>query len=1285
MMHTIRTLFIVCAIAAVLPMALFAQGSTPYETVGLMNGNQVRTIFGNWGVIGQPAQYGHRGAWKNDNNGYLGDVSPLVGAEVKWQGKTWHAVVTCPVNRPSTAPYNYDPRNNAHYWTWEPLSGYYNPNNPDPTFKVAMSNKSITWPPFWPDKLNDATDPGWRGSWNGYFGKKISADLETYFVMNDQAYEKFNVAANNSLGVAFKPDSTDLSRNGLGLRMSVRAMQWSQFLAKDNIFWLYEITNTGTTTYDRAVFGMLVGTYVGVTSTEDYHEYADDWSFYDVTNNITYTGDFGRQIADPLWVGPVGMVGYAFLESPGNPFDGIDNDGDADSSTIGLSAPQFSQTSFDSVTLMPGQQIVLINDDYSRQVYTIPNQDSVKIHTLGLTEWIHPGKTKVAEGNVVQQVVGTTLVDAINPNAYDGVDNNFNGLIDENYYVHYHQIKWPNNDHTKTPLIDILRPVRYVNYVSGAGMSPYSMIDERRDDRIDNNHDWDVVHDDVGRDGIPNTGDYGEGDGLPTSGYDNFGHDTGLPGEPHIDKTDVRESDQIGLTSFYYFTPASQISLGDDEGLWNQLKPGFFSVPKSIVNNKPVNGEDGDFTYGSGFFPLLAKETERFSLALVYGGGNGGSVDNDIADLLKNKKTVQKIYDANYQFPTPPDRPTLTAVPGDHEVTLYWDRKSEASVDPVLLTHDFEGYKLYKSTSPDFSDIFTVTDGSGAPQGYKPLEQWDLVDSVKGYFPATGELYQSIAGYAYDLGSDNGLVHSFVDNDVQNGQRYFYALVAYDRGDAASGILPSENKFTVSILPSGQLVYDPNVAVVTPNPPVAGYVAPDAGSPLDHTHTYGTGSASYEVLDPRAVTGHNYQVEFLDTQVDGIDNNGNGLIDAADSTEWDRRTSFYSVRDLQTVTEQITGEDTSLVRTAHENLIGSTVTITNAQGAVISPSAYLLDTVHGSIRGATPGSFPKGTYALSYQYYPVYHSPNIEGTPFLSDSRDADAFDGVSLLFKNDWRVTVDTTAGTGSRWVGRLGYQWGMTPLSANDGGNPPRLFFNGYPKPANYRVEFSDHIVDTSYADPDLYPIATPVNFRIYNETDSTYIKFIFVDARGNGVLSPLDELVFVERDPRGKLHWSWDVNFASQDPVRHPDSVITFSAGDMLLLKTKRPFRQGDVFQFTTVKPTVDDNAAAKTVFRVRAVPNPYVTASTFEPPLNPGVTSGRGERKIEFIHVPRDAKIRIFTARGDYIVTLYHASGIDDGTVSWNLKTSENLDIAYGVYFYVVESPVGTTTGKLAIIK
>jgi len=113
-------------------------------------------------------------------------------------------------------------------------------------------------------------------------------------------------------------------------------------------------------------------------------------------------------------------------------------------------------------------------------------------------------------------------------------------------------------------------------------------------------------------------------------------------------------------------------------------------------------------------------------------------------------------------------------------------------------------------------------------------------------------------------------------------------------------------------------------------------------------------------------------------------------------------------------------------------------------------------------------------------------------------------------------------------------------------------------------------------------------------------------------------------------------------------------------------------------------VDAQLASSSLDRIKAVPNPYVTASSFEPPLPPGITSGRGDRKFEFIHLPAQSNITIFTARGDRIATLYH-NGSDDGSVSWNVKTDENLDVAFGVYFYVVESPVGNKTGKLAIIK
>jgi len=901
---------------------------------------------------------------------------------------------------------------------------------------------------------------------------------------------------------------------------------------------------------------------------------------------------------------------------------------------------------------------------------------------------LRPGVTRVAEGNEIFSA-GSYF---INRNAYDGIDNNFNGLIDENYYLHYRQIKRQSG--SLPPLIDILRPVRYVNFANGVGTNPLSMIDEKRNDLIDNDNDWsrkksngELVFDsegnlidDVGRDGLPGTNDIGERDGQPTSGYLASGVDTRLPGEPGIDKTDVNESDQIGLSSFYYFTPADAVSFGDDERLWGQIAPGFFSVPNSIINNRPVAGEDGDFLYASGYFPLLAGATERFSLALVYGGGKVGSLENEITDLLKNKKTVQQIYDANYQFPTPPAKPTLTAVPGDRTVTLYWNRTSELSIDPVLRVNDFQGYKLYKSTDPNFSDIFTITDGSGTPRGYRPLVQYDLVDSVKGFFQATGELFEAAQGYNIYLGDDTGLQHSYVDVEVENGRTYYYALVAYDRGFDSLRIFPSENTKQVTVLTTGEVITDINVVSVVPNSKSAGYVAPQSGVDLTRLTRYGTGTVRYNVVDPSKVTGNTYTVTFSDTRYDGIDNNGNGLMDEADSTEWDRKTSFYHVLDNTTYQESFVPQDTLLVPLKRKHIELSSVVVTNSSGGIVSPASYVVESELGAIRASTSGSLPSGSYTISYQYYPVSRSPYIKGSPFVRESKDADIFDGVQLDFDNPWTVTLTNAD---SVWTRTAPYIVNYTPISLE---LEPGVPLEGFRNPVDYEIQFSDTIVDTSFADPLLFLDAIPVNFRIFNLTDSVYVPFVFSDFPGGpqGRISPNDEIVLFERRQNGSIVYSWDILF-----IQRPNDSTEYNltTGDKLVLKVSKPFREGDIMQFTTVPPRLEapPETRASLLDRIRVVPNPYVTASAFESPLPPGITGGRGERKIDFTRLPANATIKIFTSRGDHVITLYHEGGIEDGTVSWNLRTKENLDIAYGVYFYVVESDIGNKTGKIAIIK
>ena len=78
--------------------------------------------------------------------------------------------------------------------------------------------------------------------------------------------------------------------------------------------------------------------------------------------------------------------------------------------------------------------------------------------------------------------------------------------------------------------------------------------------------------------------------------------------------------------------------------------------------------------------------------------------------------------------------------------------------------------------------------------------------------------------------------------------------------------------------------------------------------------------------------------------------------------------------------------------------------------------------------------------------------------------------------------------------------------------------------------------------------------------------------------------------------------------------------------------------------------------------------------------------RGERRIDFIHLPQRATIRIYTIRGDLVDVIEHASSIENSAASWDLRTREGLDVAFGIYVYHVDArELGEKIGKFAIIK
>ena len=109
-------------------------------------------------------------------------------------------------------------------------------------------------------------------------------------------------------------------------------------------------------------------------------------------------------------------------------------------------------------------------------------------------------------------------------------------------------------------------------------------------------------------------------------------------------------------------------------------------------------------------------------------------------DLLLNAITSVRILEADYRFAQPPAKPIVKAVAEDGKVRLYWDAKSEDSVDPLTQEKDFEGYKIYRSRDFNFSDVYTITDANGVPFLGQALfdentgrrAQFDLINDYSG-------------------------------------------------------------------------------------------------------------------------------------------------------------------------------------------------------------------------------------------------------------------------------------------------------------------------------------------------------------------------------------------------------------------------------------------------------------------------------------------------------------------------------------------------------------------------
>ncbi|MFH1252510.1 MAG: hypothetical protein V1715_15640, partial [bacterium] len=173
---------------------------------------------------------------------------------------------------------------------------------------------------------------------------------------------------------------------------------------------------------------------------------------------------------------------------------------------------------------------------------------------------------------------------------------------------------------------------------------------------------------------------------------------------------------------------------------------------------------------------------------------------------------------------------------------------NDVSFDDYLITLDISHPWLYE-----------IKIQLEAPSG----NRFTLMDGLKARSYMDGS-----SGLAQYLGSNSGLEYTYIDTSVNNGQRYFYAVVAYDHGDSLYNILPSEGTKTIT-MENRQYSFNQNTAMVIPNPYVKGYSSPKIQNDTYVHEGPATGTIDVEIVDPAQVhEGFDYELYFYDTITD---------------------------------------------------------------------------------------------------------------------------------------------------------------------------------------------------------------------------------------------------------------------------------------------------------------------------------------------------------------------------------------------------------------------------------
>ncbi len=245
------------------------------------------------------------------------------------------------------------------------------------------------------------------------------------------------------------------------------------------------------------------------------------------------------------------------------------------------------------------------------------------------------------------------------------------------------------------------------------------------------------------------------------------------------------------------------------KGDFKRIAPGdSINVVYAIVCAKKYGSDPS--TLDSPEQKLNLYSNAEWALRAYYGEDRNRNGKLDPGEDLDGNGVITR-----YILPAPPQVPVVKVVPENQKVSIYWNKRSENSVDPISGKRDFEGYKIYRTEAgydlnlaqDNRSSLVLLAqfDSAGNSIGYNTgFSKVELKDPVT--FPDDTTKYY----YRFDI------------DNLLNGWQYLFAVTAFDKGDPANNLeslesspLASLNRVLPGTLPNND---DKAEVGVYPNP-----------------------------------------------------------------------------------------------------------------------------------------------------------------------------------------------------------------------------------------------------------------------------------------------------------------------------------------------------------------------------------------------------------------------------------------------------------------------------------